>query len=116
MMRRIAPMIATLTLLALPGCNAGSPAPVAAAPAAAPETQTHLASVDVPGGTACAADITRWNTLISSDADTGNANQSVFVQVRAEIDNAAAACRAGRDAEARAMVRASRARHGYPAG
>lgn len=46
----------------------------------------------------------------------GHVGKSVYDRIQNDISQASAACAAGRDAEARAMVRASRVRNGYPAG
>ena len=41
-------------------------------------------------------------------------DSSVFEQIKVEIAKAADACRAGQDAQARALVAASKHKHGYP--
>ncbi|HLW92340.1 MAG TPA: hypothetical protein VKS78_13715 [Roseiarcus sp.] len=99
--------------LLLAGCNA--PAPVASAPPPAP------ASVDVtpsnftmPSGTGCAADIARYRAIQNNDLAMGHVAQSVYNQIKSEIAAAEQVCASGKDAEARAMIIASRKRHGYP--
>ena len=102
-------LLAAPLFLALAACNSArsGPPPVAAVtpPAAAPVS-----------GSGCAAVIAQYRAVAKSDADTGNANRSVYAQIDAEIRRAEAACAAGRDAEARSLIAASKARHGYPGG
>ena len=50
---------------------------------------------------------------MANDLATGHVNKAVHARVSAEIDGAAAACAAGRDAEARRMIHATKLRHGY---
>jgi hypothetical protein len=44
----------------------------------------------------------------------GHVAQSVYDQIRGEIAAADKACASGADAQARALIVASRRRHGYP--
>ena len=44
----------------------------------------------------------------------GHVAQSVYNQIKREVGAAEAACAAGHDAEAKAMIAASESRHGYP--
>ena len=46
----------------------------------------------------------------------GHVAQSVYNQIKREIDAAEPVCAAGRDAQAKAMIAASEQRHGYPTG
>ena len=68
----------------------------------------------LPEGSGCAGDIARWKAIQSNDYASGNVNLKVYNQIQNEIDRASAVCQEGRDAEARKLVAASRARHGYP--
>ena len=72
--------------------------------------------VGLPSGTGCSASIARWQAIQDNDLNSGHVGQSVYNQIQKDIEQASAACQAGKDAEAEAIVRASRARHGYPAG
>lgn len=112
MLRRAAPL-SVLIALALTGCNASAPAPQAESPQVARST---IAQPDfkLPPGSGCSGDITRWEAVLKNDVDSGNVNQSVYNEIQREISSAAAACSAGRDGEARALVSASKRRHGYP--
>ena len=44
----------------------------------------------------------------------GHVAQSVYNQIKREIGSAEGACATGHDAEAKAMIVASKTRHGYP--
>jgi hypothetical protein len=68
----------------------------------------------LPEGSGCSGEIARWQSIQDNDRATGHVGETVYNQIRGEIAQASAACQAGKDAEARALVRASRARHGYP--
>lgn len=94
------------------GCNASSPPP-AANVAAAPSPATP-ASFKLPEGAGCSGDVARWRAIQENDRAIGHVNEKVYAQIQGEIAQAAAACQSGKDAEARALVRASKARHGYP--
>ena len=50
-----------------------------------------------------------------NDLTTGHVSKSVHDRIAGDIAQASAACQAGRDSEARGLVRASRVRNGYPA-
>jgi len=103
----------TLTV-ALAACNSAAPGPQAsAAYAPAPQRATH-ADLQLPAGTPCSADIQRWQAVQDNDIAAGQVGDSVARQIAGEIAGASAACRAGRDAEARSMVVQSRRSHGYP--
>ncbi|MGB7698929.1 MAG: hypothetical protein WBL57_06395, partial [Methylovirgula sp.] len=62
---------------------------------------------------ACTDKINRYEFVLSTDHQTGNVNESVFVAIEQELTEAAAACAAGHDREALNLVRASEDRHGY---
>ena len=104
-----------LLALLLAGCNSSGPAPQAAAPAAAPTVA--VAPQDAhPGAGACAAEITRYRSIQDNDLSMGHVAQSVYNQIKGEIDAADAQCSAGNDLQARKMVIASKLKHGYPTG
>lgn len=107
-------LIGALALLALAGCNSSAPPPpVASAPQQAVNGVTP-STFRLPGGAGCSGDVANWQAIQDNDLQTGHVTQSVYDQIKGEIAQAAAACSGGRDAEARAMVRASKVRHGYP--
>lgn len=109
-MRRALPMTLLLASV-LGGCNASAPAPQAAAPSQA--VARAEAGPALPAGAPCTQDVSGWRTLQDSDLQTGNLDQSVYAEIKRETDAAAAACAAGRDAEARSLIAASKRRHGY---
>jgi hypothetical protein len=115
--RKAAPLTAVFAgiaiwSLALAGCKSASPIATNA-----PETGVaQLASQSAaPQAGGCSGEIGRYSTVMKNDFDTGNVNKSVYAQFQSEIARAQAACSAGRDSEAIGLVRASKARHGYPA-
>ena len=108
-----AALLAVIAALCLAGCNPAGP-PTAAAPAAPGSLAVAPSNFQMPQGGGCAGDIARYRAVQDDDLAMGQIAQSVYDQVRKEIAEAAHACSAGRDAEARAMVLASRKRHGYP--
>jgi hypothetical protein len=85
------------------------PAPLAFAllAAAAAPGPIHLAQA------ACAAELAQFRAIVDDDVKTGHLAASVHRRIAAEIDRAAAPCAAGRDAEARRMLAATKARYGY---
>lgn len=73
-------------------------------------------ALQLPEGAACAGSISRYSSVIENDLAMGHVDTGVHRQIQGEIAEAAAACAAGQDAKAAALLRASKARHGYPAG
>lgn len=110
-MKRVVLIFSTLALAStLASCNAArSPTPAAQGSAGTPTPVAATA-----GGSDCGGVISRYRSVVKADADTGNVNKSVYSQIDEEIRRAEAACSAGRDAEARSLVSASKSRHGYP--
>jgi hypothetical protein len=90
---------------ALSACNRTSAAaPANAAPAAA-----------APGGGAgCAGEIARFEAVLKSDAETGNVNRKVYDRAQPQLNRASAACAAGRDGEAHAILAGTKRQLGYP--
>ena len=68
----------------------------------------------MPDGQGCAGDVARWEAVQENDYASGNIGLKIYHQIKQEIARADAACRAGHDREARAMIGASKRRHGYP--
>jgi hypothetical protein len=97
-----------LTLLTA-ACTSTAPPP---APAVAPSPVATVARL--PDGTGCAGEVSRFRAVMQNDLQTGHVARRVYDQVTAEIDRAAAACAAGRDAEGVRLVRATKSRFGYP--
>lgn len=105
-------LVALLTALGLAGCNA-SQQPSASLQAGASANDAPP-DYKLPQGAVCTAAINRYSTLVYGDNTTGMVDTSVFEQIKGEISTAADACRAGRDADARNLVAASKRKHGYP--
>lgn len=104
-------LLAAIAALGLAGCNSARPAPSAAAPGSLAVAPSNF---QMPQGGGCAGDIARYRAVQDDDLAMGQIAQSVYDHVHREIAEADQACSAGRDAEARAMIVASRKRHGYP--
>lgn len=113
--------------LALAGCNSTGKATRSAAPAPASTAPARSSYANVPpgvtpsnfrlpSGKGCKGAVARWAAIQENDLRSGHVSKSVYTKIQGEIAQARAACDAGREAEAVALVRASRARHGYPAG
>lgn len=109
------PALLALAVPLLAGCNA-SPAPQMAAPAQPPGAyaSTSFPTVDLPKGEGCGAVIGRYDAVLKADWESGNVAERVYKQIQKELEPVRAACSAGRDGEARAMVAANKTRHGYP--
>lgn len=108
-------LCALAAAMALAGCNQSAGGPQASAPVVsnAPAGVTPP-SFRLPEGSGCAGDISRWKAIQDNDLATGHVAKAVYDRIQGDINQASAACQAGRDAEASAMVRASRVRNGYP--
>jgi hypothetical protein len=68
----------------------------------------------LPEGSGCAGVIARYRAIMENDLAMGHVNQGVYNQIQSEIGAAENTCSAGQDARATTLVRASKARHGYP--
>ncbi|RFB75068.1 hypothetical protein [Methylovirgula sp. 4M-Z18] len=103
-----------LSALTLTACNATAPeqqTPSAAAYASRSVTDPHF---KLPEGAGCTGDIARYQAVMDNDYTTGNVGQGVYKQINGEIAQARTACASGNDTGARAMIAASKKRHGYP--
>ena len=105
-------VFAALVALALAACNA--PAPQAGPPPAPGSVAVTPSNFQLPEGSDCKAEIARYRAVQDNDLSMGHVAQSVYDQIKREIAAADAACSAGHDAEAKAMIAASEKRHGYP--
>lgn len=115
-MTRSLPLAACLSVIGaigLSACNqtsASAPAPVAAA--AAPGVTPS--SFSLPSGSGCAGEIARFRAVVDNDLATGHTTATVHARIRADLDGAASACTAGREAEAVRAVASTKSRFGYP--
>ena len=108
-MLRRSPLLLCAALIVAGGCTqtaSPSPTPSIIGPIVAPPLRTA-------GGGGCSGEVARYRAVMANDLATGHVNKSVHARVSAEIDRAATACAAGRDAEAVRMIDATKARYGY---
>lgn len=105
---------------ALAACNTTQPQATAQPPAPAQDAYRNAPAgvtpqgFSLPQGTGCQGDIARWAAIQDNDLKTGHVSKSVYDRIQGEINEARTACAAGNSAQASSLVRASRARHGYP--
>lgn len=112
-MRRALPFLA---LLALGACQSSEP-PRSVAQAQEPRgVSITPPGFRLPQGTGCAGDIARFRAIMKNDIETGHTTKAVFDQIEGEMQKADALCASGNAGGASALVRATRARFGYPAG
>jgi len=105
--------LAAAACFALAACN--SPAFQASAPLAPGSLAVTPSNFEFPAGGSCSAEIARYRAVQDNDLAMGHVARSVYNAMKRETEAASAACSAGRDAQAKAMVAASKQRHGYPA-
>lgn len=101
-----------LPLLAAACTSTGSDAPAPAA-VSAPAAGGAITHEGASGSGPCGEQIDQYRHILDQDLEMGHLSKSVFVRVAPEVDKAAAACREGKDAQARAMLAATKARYGY---
>jgi len=102
LLRRAGFCLAVLPLTLLSACNTTSPA--ANAPPA-------VAAATAAAG--CAGEVSAYRAVMENDRATGHVAESVYRRVEGEIERAAEACAAGREADAVRMLNATKARFGY---
>jgi hypothetical protein len=95
--------------LALAACNSAQQQPGAVA-----SRNVTPRDFALTAGAGCASAIARYRAVIDNDLAMGHVGQGVHATIGSELAAADAACAAGRDGEALAVVRASKSRHGYP--
>lgn len=111
-MRYLVSVSTCLAVLGLAGCNARPPAPPVEL--TVPVTPTTV-RVTPPGG-GCASDIARFRALQDSDLKAGLVDENVYKQIQGELAEADKACAQGDSLRAGGLLRATKARHGYPTG
>jgi hypothetical protein len=67
----------------------------------------------LPDGVGCTSDLVQFQTILTSDVETGFINRPVYDEVETALKTAAQACAEGRDAQARKLVQATKKRYGY---
>jgi len=107
-MKTVFPALCLAGILALPlaACNQTG-APSAGSASVTPS------SFRMPDETGCKGEVDRYRAVMSNDLAMGHVNQSVYNRVEREIEQAEAACAAGRDAQAVSMINATKSRYGY---
>ena len=113
-MKRLASLL--FIAAALAACNASAPPPAAAPPPAPGSVSVTPQGFELPAGGTCAGEIARYRAIQANDLSMGHVAQSVYDQIAGEIAAAEKVCAAGREGEAKAMIVASKQRHGYPVG
>ena len=73
--------------------------------------ESHL-----PQGEGCAGDIARFRAIQDNDLAMGHVEKGVYAQIQGEIAEADQACKAGNSLRAAGLLRATKAKHGYPTG
>ena len=110
MPHRLRAALATAALVAAAACTqTAAPPPAPAAPVSA----VTPSSFALPAGSGCAGEVSRYRAVMDNDLATGHVAKAVHARITAEIDQAASACGAGRDAESVRMIAATKARFGY---
>lgn len=105
-----------LACLVLAGCNTpGQPETVAAGTTGGEAEIAAIAAPQTPD-TTCGRAIDDFAGLLSRDLANGMVAQRVHDEAMSDLEVAASACRAGSQDQALSALRATRIRHGYPAG
>jgi hypothetical protein len=104
-----ATVLLSLCTALLAACNGAAP------PAVAPSIASTPAEPSVPQGSGCGSSIARYRSIQENDLSMGHVTPSVYDKIKSEIAEAERACSAGNEAKANGLIRASKARHGYPA-
>lgn len=74
---------------------------------------TPAAIVGSTAGAGCAAEIARFEDVLSKDVESGNLARRVYDRAGPDLRRASAACQAGRDGEARSLLASTKSRLGY---
>jgi hypothetical protein len=98
MHRLVVTLGAAALLAACTQTAAPPPAPAASVSGVTPSTFA------LPSGSGCSGEVARYRAVMDNDLATGHVGKSIHAKVLGEIDEAAATCTAGRDAEAVRMI------------
>ena len=109
-MKPIAPIPFAALLLAASAAPAQQSPPVPGSLHVTPQ------NFQLPAGGSCSGEIARYRAIQDNDLAMGHVAKSVYNQIKNEIAGAEKECAAGHDAKARALITASKERHGYPTG
>ena len=102
------PILLAAFLLAASGAVAQQSPPVPGSIHVTPQ------NFQLPAGGSCSGEIARYRAIQDNDLALGHVAQSVYDEIKVEIASAESVCSAGRGAEARGIILASKRRHGYP--
>lgn len=105
-----------LTALLLAGCNTSGPPETVAAGTTGGEAEIAAIPAPQTPDTTCGRAIDDFAGLLSRDLADGMVAQRVHDEAMTDLEVAASACRAGSQDQALSALRATRIRHGYPAG
>lgn len=61
----------------------------------------------------CSGAVGRFRTIVTSDAETGNLDRSVYDRMQPELTRAAALCQSGHGSEALRVLQELKNRYGY---
>ena len=114
---RIAYLFAPLVpLLALAGCNARQPAPPIELTTPTNPTMIRVTppGEHLPIGGGCTGDIARFRAVQDADLASGKISKTVYKDIQGELAEADRACVQGDTLRAEGLLRATKARHGYP--
>ncbi len=117
-MRRVFPVLALAPTLVVAGCNANRapPAVELAAPVSPSYVRVTPPESHLPQCGGCAGDIAQFRTAQDNDLATGHVEKGVYTQIQGELAEADQACGQGDTLRAEGLLRATKARHGYPEG
>ena len=103
-----------LTAAVLGGCTqtAGT-VPIAAA---VPQAPARPAWPSLPENAVCTKELNHCQAFFDAEVGAGMLNRSVYAEIQADMSRAANECAAGKDSEARAIIRATKVHHGYDRG
>ena len=110
-MKPLAPLFLAAFLFTAGAASAASPQVDASATGSLIVAQQDTA---LPEGGSCVSDIARYRAIQEQDIKMGHVAKSVYNRIKAEIDAAEVECNNGHEAHARAMIVASKKKHGYP--
>jgi len=114
MPHRLRAALAAAALVAAAACTqTAAPPPAPGASASASASGVTPSGFALPAGSGCAGEVSRYRAVMDNDLATGHVAKAVHARITAEIDQAASACGAGRDAESVRMIAATKARFGY---
>jgi hypothetical protein len=114
-MRLVPSAQAPILALLLAGCNA-TRAPLVELPPPTTPTTIRVTPPESHALQGCAGDITRFRAIQDNDLAMGHVEKGVYTQIQGELAEADQACTAGDNLRAEGLLRATKARHGYPTG